>query len=86
VIFNAPNNIKVFKLKRIKLTGPKSRIGKKMHTEFWWGNLKERLHLEHLGVDWDVISKGISNKRYGAYSEELMLCSIGTSSEKLGPQ
>ena len=24
-----------------------------MHTEFWWGNLKERILLEYLGVDWE---------------------------------
>jgi len=23
-----------------------------MHTQFWWGNLKERGHLEDTGVEW----------------------------------
>jgi hypothetical protein len=26
-----------------------------MHTGFWWGNLRERDHLEDPGVDWDHI-------------------------------
>ena len=28
-----------------------------VHTEFWWGNLKERDHLEDLGVDESIILK-----------------------------
>jgi len=47
---------------------------------------KERFNLEHIGVDWDVISKGILNKWYGVYSEELILFNIETSSEMLGPK
>jgi len=27
----------------------------KMHTEFWWENLRERNHLEHPGVDGRII-------------------------------
>ena len=33
-----------------------------MHTEFWWGNLKERNHLEDLGVDERIIIKIIFKK------------------------
>jgi len=28
-----------------------------MHSGFLWGNLKERDHLEDLGVDWRIILK-----------------------------
>jgi hypothetical protein len=56
-----------------------------MRKGFWWGKQKEGLHLEHLGVDWGVISTSILNKWYGTYSEELFLFSIGTSREMLGP-
>ena len=36
-----------------------------MHTEFWWGNLRERGHLEDLGVD-RIILKWFFKKWYGA--------------------
>jgi len=37
-----------------------------MHTEFWWGNLMERGHLEDLGVDRTIILKFIFKMWYGA--------------------
>ena len=30
-----------------------------MHTEFWWGNLKERGHLEDLGVDGTTLRQNL---------------------------
>jgi hypothetical protein len=33
-----------------------------MHTESWWGNLRERDHLEVLGVDGRIILKLFLNK------------------------
>ena len=33
-----------------------------MHTGFWWGNLRERNHLEELGVDGWIILKWIFKK------------------------
>jgi hypothetical protein len=30
-----------------------------VHTGFWWGNLRERDHLEDLGIDENVILKCI---------------------------
>jgi hypothetical protein len=32
-------------------------MGEEMHAEFWWGNLKERGHLEDLDVCEKVIVK-----------------------------
>ena len=36
-----------------------------MHTEFWWGNLKERYHLENPGVDGRIILRRIFRKLEG---------------------
>jgi hypothetical protein len=33
-----------------------------VHTGFWWGDLRERYHLEHVGVDGRIILKGIFKK------------------------
>ena len=33
-----------------------------MYTEFWWGNLRERDHLEDPGVDWRIILRWIFRK------------------------
>ena len=37
-----------------------------MHTEFWWGYLRERGDLEDLGVDRRIILNWIFKKWYGA--------------------
>jgi hypothetical protein len=30
-----------------------------VHTGFWWGDLRERDHLEELGADWKIILEWI---------------------------
>jgi len=35
-----------------------------MYTEYWWGNVKDREHLEDLGVDGMAILKLIINKYF----------------------
>ena len=34
----------------------------KVYTEFWWGNLREREHWGHLGVDGRIILRRIFRK------------------------
>ena len=36
--------------------------GGELHTEFWWGNLRERNHLGDLGVEGRIILKWIFKK------------------------
>jgi len=36
-----------------------SRNRGEVHTGFWWGNLKERDHLEDLSIDWSIILKWV---------------------------
>jgi hypothetical protein len=33
-----------------------------VHTGFWWGNLRERYHLEELGVDGMILLKWLFKK------------------------
>jgi len=47
----------VIKSRRIRWTGNVARIGARRRcTGFWWGNLRERDHLEDPGVDVGILS------------------------------
>jgi hypothetical protein len=53
-----------------------------VHTGFWCGDLKERDHLEDLGIDGRVILKGIFKKWDGARTGLIWL-RIGTGGRLL---
>jgi seryl-tRNA synthetase len=40
-------------------------VDRKVHTGFWWGDLKGRDHLRDLGLDWRIILKCIVKKYDG---------------------
>jgi hypothetical protein len=44
---------------RMRLVGHVARMRGQVHTGFWWGNLKERDHLEDKGADGKIILKWI---------------------------
>ena len=52
-------------------------------TGFWWGNLRERDHLEELGVDGKIILRWIFRKRDVGEWTGLMWLRIGTGERLL---
>jgi hypothetical protein len=48
----------------LKLAFSRKKIGE-LYTRFWWGDLRERDHLEDLGVDGGIILKRVSKKWQG---------------------
>ena len=48
-----------------------------MHIGFWWGNLREREHLEDLAVGGRIILNGSSRSGFGAWTG-LIWFRIGT--------
>jgi len=55
-LYSLPNNIRVIK-SRIKCAGHIACVGERrgIYTEFCWGKLRERNHLEKPGVDGRII-------------------------------
>jgi hypothetical protein len=53
---SSPSIIRVIKSRRIRWAGPAARMGKEeVYTGFWWGNLREKDHLEDQSVDGKII-------------------------------
>jgi hypothetical protein len=56
---------------------------REVHTEFWWGNLKERDCFEGLVVDGRSVLKSVIKETGGRLWTGLIWLNIGTSGEPL---
>ena len=54
-----------------------------MYTRFWWGNLREKDHLENPAVDGRIIVRWICRKWDGEAWTGLVLLRIGTGGRPL---
>jgi hypothetical protein len=51
-LYSSPNIVRMIKSRRMRWAGYVARKGREeVYTGFWWGNLRERGHLEDPGVD-----------------------------------
>jgi hypothetical protein len=57
-LYSSPNIIQVLRERRMRLLGGREKV----HTGFWWGNLRERDHLEDPTVDERIIVRWIFRK------------------------
>jgi hypothetical protein len=58
-----PNTVRMIKSRKISWAGHVACMGAvEVYTGFWWGNLKERDHLEDPGVDGRIILRWICRK------------------------
>jgi len=62
-LYCSPNIVQVMKLRRLRWAGHVAGMGRgEVHTGFWWGNLRERDHLEDPCVDGRIILRWIFRK------------------------
>ena len=66
-LYCSPNIVRVIQSKRMILAGHVACMGGKdeVYTGFWWGNIRERDHLEDPGLYGGIILKLICNKWVG---------------------
>jgi len=63
VLYSSPNIVLFIKSRRMRLAGNVARVEMvEIYAECWWGNLRERNHLENPGVDERIILRRIFRK------------------------
>jgi hypothetical protein len=60
-LYCSPSIVWVIESRRMRCAGNEARA-REMYTEFWWGNLRERDHLEEPNVDGRIILRWIFRK------------------------
>jgi len=62
-MYSSPDIIRVIKSRRMRWAGHVASIGaRRVVYGFWWGNLRERDHLDDQGVDLRIILRWIFRK------------------------
>ena len=62
-LYSSTNIVRVIKLRRMRWAGHVAFMGERRgYKGFWWGNLRERVHLEDPGVDGRIILRWIFRK------------------------
>jgi hypothetical protein len=64
-LYSSPNNVQVIKSRKMRWVGHVARMvgGKRRgYAGFWWGNLRERDHLENPGINGCIILRWIFRK------------------------
>jgi hypothetical protein len=62
-LYSSPYIIRVLESRRMRWAGHAARMGRGVvHTGFWWGTLRESVHLEDPGVDGRIILRWIFRK------------------------
>jgi hypothetical protein len=81
-LYSSPNIIRVIKSRRMRWAGHVAHMGDiqdvhKVHTRFWWGDLREGDHWKDPGVDGRMILKWIFKKWDGMAWPGLIWLRIG---------
>jgi hypothetical protein len=59
-LYSSPNIIRMIKSRKLSWEGHVAYMGERRGpTGFWWGNLRERHHLEDKGIDGSIILRCI---------------------------
>jgi hypothetical protein len=84
-LYSTPNIFRVIKSRRMRWEGHVARMGRRgvYRVFFWWGNLRERDHLEGSDVEWMIILRWIFRKWDLEVWTESSWLWIGTRGEHL---
>ena len=78
-LYSSANIIRLMKTRRMTWARHVGHIGRgEMHTRFWWGNMREREHLENVVADWTMILEWKLKKWVGRAWTGLIWLRLGT--------
>ena len=66
-LYSSPNAMRVYQIRKNKMNGAHSTWGRgEVQTRFWWRNLRERDHLEGIGVNEGNIKMDLQEVELGS--------------------